>query len=83
MYEEKSIDTRSLGEIWLSLSAQEKEDLRFALISAKTAKTRQAIHLWVTGKRNPGSEVLKDKVAQIVSKQIGKKVISRTLFPLS
>ena len=82
MYEEKETDARTLPEIWKSLNPQEQEDLRMGLIMAKTARTRQAIHYWCTGQRKPSSDLVKDRIALVVSRIIKKKTYGRTLFPL-
>ena len=75
-------DTRTLPEIWESLNAQEKEDLKTALIMAKTAKSRQAIHYWVNGQRKPANDLTKERIAIVVSRIIKKKTYGKTLFPL-
>ena len=75
-------DTRTLPEIWKSLTDIEKENLRMALILAKTAKSRQAIHYWVTGQRKPANDLTKDRIAIVVSRVIKKKTYGKTLFPL-
>lgn len=82
MCKENLIDTRTLPEIWQTLSAQEQEDLRMGLILAKTAKSRQAIHYWVTGQRKPANDLTKDRIAIVVSRVIKKKTYGKTLFPL-
>ena len=76
-------DTRTLPEIWKSLNAQEQEDLRTALIMARTAKSRQAIHYWVKGQRKPANDLTKERIAIVVSRIIKKKTYGRTLFPLA
>lgn len=81
MSENNLTETRPLTEIWKSLSVNEQEDLRYALLMSKVAKTRQAIFYWVTGQRVPSNDVIKERIAQVVSKKIGKKATSHTLFP--
>lgn len=79
----ENVDTRTLPEIWKSLNAQEQEDIRIGLIMARTAKSRQAIHYWCTGQRRPSSDLVKERVAIVVSRIIKKKTYGKTLFPLA
>ena len=75
-------DTRTLPEIWKELSKQEQEDIREGIIASKAAKTRNAIYYWCTGQRRPQSDLVRDRVAIVVSRVIGKKCYGKTLFPL-
>lgn len=82
MYQKDSIDARDLPTIWAGLSAGEQEELYYALLTAKCAKTRQAIWNWMNGKRRPTSPIVRDEVARRVSKVIGARCVSATLFPV-
>ncbi len=82
MYGKNQTDTRTLPEIWKTLTPQQQEDLKSALIMAKAAKSRQAIYYWATGQRRPQSEIVRDRIAVVVSRIIGAKTHGKTLFPL-
>lgn len=75
-------DSRTLPEIWKGLNKQEQEDIREGIIASKAAKTRNAIYYWCTGQRKPQSDLVRDRVALVVSRVIGKKCYGKTLFPL-
>lgn len=73
-------NTRSLPEIWATLTEAERDDLCIKIYQRKCCKTRQAIHYWVTGQRRP-SPMAQEAIASIVSKAVGAKCYPHTLFP--
>ena len=81
MSENNLTETRPFTEIWKTMTLSEREELKYALLVAKVAKTRQAIFYWGTGQRTPSNDVVKDRIAQVVSRKLGKKATSKTLFP--
>lgn len=81
MYQEKTLETRSLPEIYGSLTNTQKEDLAYALVTARCTKTRQTIWNWCTGKTAPQSPLVRNEVAKCVGRIIGARVMPGTLFP--
>lgn len=74
-------DARTFGEIWNTLTSDEREDLTLALYNAKCCKTRQTIWKWANGKSKPSAPIIRDTVAKVVGKTVGSRVFSSTLFP--
>lgn len=79
--ENNSTDTRSLPQIWATLSTEEREDLILRIYNAKACKTRQTIRNWASGRIAPDNQLIRDTVANCVSKITGTRVFSATLFP--
>ena len=77
----KSTDTRSLPQIWATLTSDEREDLVLRIYNAKACKTRQTVRNWASGRITPGSPLVREAVANCVSKITGTRVLSSTLFP--
>ncbi len=75
-----SYDARNFGEIWNSLTPDEREDLTLRLYNAKCCKTRQTIWKWANGKARPSAPIIRDMVAKVVSKTVGLNVLPKTLF---
>ena len=80
-YENNTTNTKSFPEIWATLSEREKDDLCLKLYQKKCCKSRQAIRYWGSGSRKPSSELVRNAIAEVVSKAIGAKCFSHTLFP--
>ena len=76
-----STDTRSFPEIWATLSKDERDDLSLKFFQKKCCLSRQAVFYWGSGERIPGSPLVRETIAQIVSKTLGTKVYPQTLFP--
>lgn len=81
MSENFSIDTRSFPEIWAALSKDERDELSLKLFQNKCCRSRQAIHYWGKGEKSPLNPLVRETVAKVVTKQIGAKVLTQTLFP--
>lgn len=78
--ENKTTDTRTLPQIWENLSKDEQEDLILRIYNAKCCKSRQTVRNWMSGRVFPGSPLVRDAVANCVSKITGTRVHSTTLF---
>ena len=76
-----STDARSFPQIWATLSKDERDDLSLMFFQKKCCLTRQAVHYWGKGEKSPRNPLVRDTVAQIVSKKLGVKVYPQTLFP--
>lgn len=76
-----STNTKTFPEIWKTLNSDERDALTIKFYQKKCCKTRQAVFYWATGQRVPASPLVRDVVADLVSKAIGEKVYARTLFP--
>ena len=74
-------DARNFGEIWKSLTSDERENLTLRIYNAKCCKTRQTIWNWANGKARPSAPIIRDMVAKVVSKTVGLNVLPQTLFP--
>ena len=78
--ENNPIDTRSFPEIFNHLTKSQQQDLTIRLYNAKACTVRQTIFKWAHG-TIPGNGAVRDTVAKVVSKFIGTKTPSDTLFP--
>lgn len=78
--ENSTTDARTFPEIWKSLTQYEQRNLRADIVHA-TKCTTVTIYRWQTGENTPSSQPAKDKVAQVVSKFLGRKCFAHTLFP--
>ena len=76
-----STNTKSFPEIWATLTGDERDALAIKFYQKKCCKTRQAVFYWATGQRVPATPLVRDVVAELVSKAIGEKVYANTLFP--
>lgn len=76
----KSTDARTFAQIWTVLNKDQRRDLRSELSHATGCSTN-AIYFWAKGTYSPNSKLDKEKVAQVVSRFIGCRVIPATLFP--
>ena len=74
-------NTKSFPEIWQTLSSDEKDNLCILIFQRKCCKSRQAIRQWGAGNRTPRNPIVRDAIAIAVSKAIGQKCYSHTLFP--
>lgn len=81
MYQKENVETRSLPEIWGSLTSSQREDLAYSLVTARCTKTRQTIWNWTSGKTQPQSPLVRNEVAKCVGRIIGARVMPGTLFP--
>lgn len=81
MYTENQTDARTFPQIWASLTKYQRDDLSYSLLTAKCTKTRQTIWNWGSGRTMPNIPLVKEKVAQCVSRVIGLKTYGNTLFP--
>lgn len=87
--EKKRIDTRSFPEIWKSLNADpEQSELRHQLIANRCCATPQTIWNWATGNTKPSEVLVRQKIAEVVSKFLTGisahgpvEVKYQTLFP--
>ena len=80
-YENITTNTKSFPEIWATLSETEKDDLCIKLYQRKCCKSRQAIRYWGAGARKPSNQIVRNAIAEVVSKQLGAKCYAHTLFP--
>ena len=76
-----STDARTFPQIWEGLTSNEREDLTIEIYKTKCCRTRQTIWKWANEKARPGSPLVRETVAKVVSKAIGAKVYPHTLFP--
>ena len=74
-------DTRTFGQIWATLSSSQRDDLSIEIYKSRLCQTRQTINNWVNGRSRPAVPLIKDRLAQLVSRTIGSRVIGDTLFP--
>lgn len=81
--ENKTTDTRTLPQIWATLTSDEQEELILRIYNAKCCKSRQTVRNWMSGRIIPGSPLVRDAVANCVSKITGTRVLSGTLFRAS
>lgn len=80
--EKESIDARAFPAVWKSLSAAERNDLALEIYKKKCCTTRQTIHNWASGNNMP-IPVVRDIVADCVTKVTGRKSAGKYLFPES
>lgn len=78
----KTTDTRTFPQIWATLTADEREDLILRIYNSKACKTRQTVRNWAAGRVVPDSPLVKDTVANCVSKVTGTRVLGGVLFPV-
>ena len=81
--ENYSTNTKTFPEIWAGLSEEEKDALCLKLYQRKCVRSRQGVWYWANGKRRPATPLVRDIVAEIVSKVVGEKCYARYLFPSS
>lgn len=77
-----AVDARTFPEIWESLNTDEQSNLRADLLGSKCCTTRQCIHYWAKGEKSPNMPIVRNAVAKVVGKFLGKKVFAATLFPV-
>lgn len=75
-----STNTKSFQEIWATLSTAERDELSIKFFQKKCCKTRQTVWNWGAGATTP-HPLVRDAVCALVSKAIGQKCFSNTLFP--
>ena len=80
--EKETIDARAFPAVWKSLSATQRDDLALEIYKKRCCTTRQTIHNWATGNIMP-IPVIRDIVADCVTKITGHKTAGRLLFPES
>ncbi len=78
--EKEIIDARAFPQVWESLSDTERNDLALEIYKRKCCTTRQTIHNWATGSITP-MPIVRDAVAEAVTKVTGRKVVAKFLFP--
>lgn len=76
-------NTRTFPEIWGALTGTQRDDLCIKLFQRKCAKSRQGIIYWGKGQRKPANPLVRDAVADVVSKFLGERCLAATLFPES
>jgi hypothetical protein len=74
-------NTRTFPEIWAVLSKDERDDLSDRLFRRKCCRTRQTVWNWGNGIKRPATPLVRDAVADVVSKMTGEKHNAVTLFP--
>lgn len=75
-----SIDARTFPEIWETLSAPERSDLRVATIS-KIRCSDVTFYNWAKGATSPMSYPVKREVASVIKSTLGITVPPNLLFP--
>jgi len=83
VYEKSTTNTKTFPQIWETLTPGEKDDLCIKFYQRKCAKSRQGVWFWAKGMRKPQNPLVRDTIADIVSKFIGEKCFADTLFPRS
>lgn len=78
---EKSIDARTLPQIFSEMSKCEQNELKEALFRA-THKTNQSINNWVTGRIVPSDVLTRKAIVKAVNSTICKVTSDVTLLPL-
>lgn len=78
----QAINTESFPKIWAGLTEEQRYSLGGMLIHEKCCTTRQTVWNWANNKTQPTSEDVKTHVAKVVSKVVGSRVLSHTLFPV-
>lgn len=78
--EKESIETRSFPEIYKSLTDYEKSKLLAEFVKSSCLGTNQTFWSWGTGKTKPNHPLVIEKVADVLGKFLGKKVLPKTLF---
>ena len=81
LYEKSDIDTRTFAQIWANLTQTERDDLTLRLYNAKCCKNRQTIWKWGNDKCSPREPLVREGVCKTVSKFLGAKLSTQTLFP--
>lgn len=79
--ENKPVDTRSFGEIWLTLSHDEKLELTRKLFLNDVCITRQTIWGWATGRYKPKQRLVMNSLVRVLGRFLGRTVSAHTLFP--
>lgn len=74
-------NTKSFQEIWATLNMDEKDDLCLKLFQKRCCKSRQAIRHWGAGARQPQSPLVRDAIADVMTKFTGSRCFAHTLFP--
>jgi hypothetical protein len=77
----QEINTDSFPIIWAGLTEGQQYSISTALIQEGCCTTRQTVWNWANGKTQPSTNDTRIHVARIVSKVVGSRVISKTLFP--
>lgn len=78
--ENSTTDARTFPQIWETLNRAERRTLKVELVKAMSCTTN-AVWFWSNGTYSPNSKLDRDKVAQVVSKFLGRKCFAHTLFP--
>lgn len=78
--ENSSTDARTFPEVWETLTRAERRTLKVELVKAMGCTTN-AVWFWSKGTYSPNSKLDRDKVAQVVSKFLGRRCFAHTLFP--
>lgn len=81
LYEKSDIDTRTFAQIWANLTQNERDDLTLRLYNAKCCKNRQTIWKWGNDKCAPREPLVREGVCKTVSRFLGARLSTQTLFP--
>lgn len=77
----KSIDTRTFGEIYNSLNKLEKTELYRKLHIANVCASRQTVWNWAIGRCEPGQPLVMNSLVRVLGGFLGRSVSANTLFP--
>lgn len=81
MYKEDGIDARPFREIYGKGDEELRKQLRKKLIESGCAGTPQTVNNWGRGDTTP-HPLIQKTVAKVVSKEIKKRTLASTLFPV-
>ncbi len=75
-----TIDTRTLTEIWKTLTPDQQTECQSEIVS-KVGITTMALYWWRTGRYSPNNPLVRKTVAGIVRKYTNTNVKPEYLFP--
>ena len=75
-------NAKTFGEIWDSLSKEDKNRLFFELVITGVTNSKVTVWYWATGRRRPSKRIPREALVKGVNRITNSICSFKTLFPL-